>query len=241
MEKKNGLIISVIVVLSILVGLLGGYFLSNTLADKNQGTADTNNNVDNNGNNTQTSFTLEDAKDLMDKYVTAAHGINVCGIYYFSDLENENAKNYLALSRVEKKESISCDEAVGNNNDGNLDDCGLLWEPWVYSYEEVLNNKKELFGNNSSIAKQNIEGPSYSTYTYFKDKDAFVYTGSYGGGDCVEHEYSVNDFKIQNDNLYIYTSGKFSIGYPDEKEIKHKYTFKKQDSGYYMTAVEKIN
>lgn len=247
MQKNNNLTTIIIVILALLAGAFGGYWLSNMLTEKKQennvtdnNTNDTNNNSDSDiENNEQINFTLNDAKDLMSNYITIMHGNDVCGMYYFSDLSNENGKNYLALSNVEETKYISCKEDIGDNTDGNRYDCGDGWQPWIYPYEDVLAAKKMLFGDNSTLVKETISGPSYYDYEYFENHDAFVYTGSFGGGDCGEHEYFVDDFKMQNDTLYIYTSGRFGIGY-DEKEIKNKFTFKKQDTGYYMTAVEEI-
>ena len=256
MEKKSGLITVVIVVLALLVGLLGGYVLKDMLSENsseigtNENNADDKNTSeeknDSNENNTQDNeqkkFTLDDAKNLMAKYVTSLPGIDVCGDYYISNLENENSKNYLALKSVNITEYLTCAEiSNGNYADGNLPDCGEYWQPAVYPYEEVLNNKRELFGESSELSKETIKGPYKSYYDFFNEKDAFVYTGTYGGGDCGPTiEYSVYDYKLDNNVLYIYTLGRFDIDSSDVEEIRHKYTFKKQDSGYYMTDVEEI-
>lgn len=241
MENKNSTNVGIIVlvfILAIVLGLLGGYLIFNHIGNKEEGPGV--NNQGQTGNNESVNYSLDDAKKLMSKYVTSLHGNDVCGEYYISDLLDENAKNYLALSQINTTEYLTCDEALKGDTDGNRIDCGSLWKPEVYRYQDVLNRKKELFGDNSTLSKQTINGSYSSYYEYFKDENAFVYTGTLGGGSCGEYEYSVYDYKVDNNILYIYTLGRFDIDSSDVEEIRHKYTFKKQDSGYYMTAVEEI-
>ena len=52
----------------------------------------------------------------------------------------------------------------------------------------------------------------------------------------------VYDFEITNGTLYIYTIKEDTIDYGINKETtKNKYTFKKYNNDYYMSAIEFIN
>ena len=80
-------------------------------------------------------------------------------------------------------------------------------------------------------------------YLYSEKTNSFIDTGSYGGGDSCDYaQTNISNYEVVNGILYIYTEQK-NFGCDDNmvSVFKYKYTFKKQDSGYYMAAVEKIN
>ena len=64
------------------------------------------------------------------------------------------------------------------------------------------------------------------------------------GGGCayITNTLNVYDFQFVKEDLYVYTERKYVDENGNEGTItKNKYTFKKQDTGYYMYAVEKLN
>ena len=118
MENKNsvniGLVI-LIVFLTLIVGLLGGYalfkYVQSNEESKNPQIPNGNENTDKEEITLEKDFDLSEAKKLMDKYLYN----NFCGgELYISDLSDELKKNEIALHSI-KEQTVSCSSIYGQS------------------------------------------------------------------------------------------------------------------------------
>ena len=238
MDKKNGLTTIVIVILSILVGLLGGYIIFNNIS--NQDRDPQVNNGEQNGDNEEKDFSLEEAKKLMDKYKLEG----LCGEYYINNLSNPAAIKELSIRRSAVTGELSYGEVSKTTTFSEAKEYMVEDETKTfsyYAYDNVYTSAKELFGPAIKLEKANDFTNCDSTWYYLKEYDKFVQLELGCGGDCMggSTTLSVYDFEVSDDVLYIYTTREM-VSDSDITVIKNKYTFKKQNAGYYMSAVEKI-
>ena len=213
-EKKNNFIIAIIVALSILVGLLGGYFLSNTLADRNQDNS--NNSINNNNeeskqpnnenndissdnnNNVEKDYSLSEAEKLMNKYYSFIYSgfydyiksgkkieeYNKYDTFTGYVKNNEDFKDSIAFQKVASKIDTTCDY----ESEEVSSECRSGGDyAFFVSYNDVLSSKKLLFGPNATLEKRNFRFSGTGevhSYYYVPDKNGFLGVVGFGGGDC---------------------------------------------------------
>lgn len=243
MKLKDSIILILAVVAAIVAGVFAGIKLTENKYENNQ----------QNDNKTESNekLTLESAQELMDKYVLN----DLCGEYYIDNLDEANM-NYLSLHKVNAKKDYNCEQIYGKNYETQEEfprsQCGMIADVAVYSYDEVLNKKRELFGSDINLEKQGFTCFT-QTYDFVGSINSYVYLGAFGGGACMQeisNKLEVYDVVEDKDNIvYIYTKRTFVEDIDlsnnvstDTKETitKNKYIFKKQDIGYYMATVEEI-
>lgn len=245
MENKNSvniLLVVLIVLLATALGILGGYIIFNNIGNQNEEPEV--NNGGQNGNNEPENFTLDDARNLMNKY-KSSHYLED-GDYYFYDIDNDFAKNIFSFSKLNGSKELSCGDIFGNGYE-NSDDfgiaaCGSQFEdPVVYSYDEVLEKKKNLFGSSSTLKKESIDDKCLY-YTYVESINSFVFIGSFCGGDTSSYsKLIVDDFKIDNSTLKIYSTKYVYEETKLEKTIKSIHYFKKEKDNWYLYNYENIS
>lgn len=237
---------SVILILAVIVAIVVGVFSGIKITENRNSVQSQNNNVDK-----KTDVVYEEIVDgyidairLMDKYIVDEHD-------YFSEDDSSDElafsstkpTGYISFTNIEKTHSYQ------NNNSGCILTSDFAKEDFgefvdFYSYEDVLKTKKELFGNDSKLERKNIR----DNVLYIEEYDGFITGYACGGSgaffEVLEHDFRVTDYKLDANGLYIYTSFKYKSLGPDdsiyEVSEKKKYTFKKQDTGYYMEKVEVI-
>ena len=256
MKNKSGLIV-VIVVLSVLVGFLGGYIISDNLIDKEPNNEVTNNGNDNNNNEnveTEKDYSLTKAEELMSKYLYSTS----CNREYIDDLNNEEIKNVLAIKNSKKSDEYNCNLVYGNDFGEKLyyyngayacieDDA--MGKIDFYKYNDVLASKKLLFGSDESLTKKTFDSTS-STVRYEYNSNYNIYVGLQlmGGGACPPSiKNTVESAKISNDTLKIVVVKKeYNLDDNTQEmttvksENQIQYIFKQANNNYYLAEVNKI-
>lgn len=216
----------------------------NSADDKNASEEKNDSNENNTQDSEQKKFTLKDAKNLMDKYKTS----DLRGDLYINNVSSARQREF-AMKNIKISGYISCNEVSKTvaykdvYGEGNF--CENTEKFAYYSYNDVLKSLKKLFGNNATLEKKNDDIDATWQWYYVEEYNSFIKLELGWGGDCplTTNTLEVYDYEITNDSLYIYTKRTIVSEHEDVKSsvTKNKYTFKKQNTGYYMAAVEKIN
>lgn len=254
MEKKNNMSILVLlfVACAMIIAIFGGFYLYKIITKKDINRV---NNKD---------ITLNEVQILMNRYKYYDN----CGINrYIESLEddsngNVNQKFAVVLNNVkEDRKFHSCQEAFDS---GYLDSQGLTtckqvaemgWpeliggEPYIksYSYDKLIDVKKELFGSSETLTKDKYyaHGPSKSTagdYIYSTSKNVFTLIGAsaYGqtcGGELLSG--AIERYDLDNDKLNVYLKEIEKDVIAHEIDVSTKqYTFKWDNDHYYLVVVK---
>lgn len=216
MKLKDSIIIILAVVIAIVVGVFVGFKLSE---DKND------------------NLTMENVKELMDKYKVAGAPITDLSYSVMLDLiaiNNSSGQTYECSDfypQASAESSYGWEVYPGIVCLNNEFKTGIYEK--VYSYSNVLQSKKELFGNISTLEKRNF---SYVNpyFDYIAEKDLFVPLEVQAGG-IPDQFMKIENFNMEKGQLHVNTTFFFN----GEKTNEYKYIFKKQDTGYYLYSVEK--
>ena len=238
MEKNNNfsLIILVFCILSMIIGLLGGYIIFNNISQKDPKASD--NNTDQ-----KQEFSLEDAKEVMKNY-QFSYGCDGSSYIVSTD---KNVQISLAFSHLSGT-NTTCKKIYGDNYTSNSDSyisqCGSNSQDTIkqYSYNSVNDEFKKLFGK--TLSKERAEGFHYAIYDYLKEIDNFVYLGTFGGGDCPSLVKSdVDSFKVDGDSLTIYVIRHTTVldGSGQDENVKYEYLFTKSTNDYYLTEIKVVS
>lgn len=215
MEEKNsnkGLIICLIIciiIILVLTGLLVWKFI-----DKDSNNENTP--VDTNEKQEETvSYDLEDAKELIDKYVGYDGGAMVFS-QYFENGYNNAAKAYLAISQLPntKFNTVNCKSIYSDNKDVIYsDDQGYLIESLNAAcsrvtttsvpYDTLNDIYKELFGSNEVLSKEDVSF-SFFRYDYDEKTNQFILLQFQGGGaDTTHYGYGIKSANKTGNTLVI--------------------------------------
>lgn len=245
MEKKNTSLLVLVILLSLTIGLLGGYVISDKLVEMEdeQTEKDDKPNKDNEENVIK-EYSIDAAEELMSNYM-----FTLCGSSYISELNN-NLMSTLAIMGTNSTEKISCEDlkkdGLDTFNYGGV--TGILYQQCliedmgrdVYKYNEVLSTYKKLFGLSNNLSKDSFddENAFASFYYYSNSKQGFVQLEVPAGGDCEPlSTVGITSANIVNDNLEIVAYNKVK----DVSVANYKYVFKKESGNYYLAEIIEIN
>ncbi|MBQ4164493.1 MAG: hypothetical protein IJD87_05380, partial [Turicibacter sp.] len=147
-----------------------------------------------------------------------------------------------------KSEKVSCSSIYGKSKI-DFDSGHFCYDyTYFYKYNELLNKKMELFGNDSQLAKEAF-GNKITKYDYISKKDGFVWLDFSGGGDChIPTESIITSAKIIENELKVtliekeYDSDEYDKGNKIvSSEEKREYIFRKQNNNYYLAEINKVN
>ena len=233
MEKKNTGLIFVIVILTLVVGLLGGYIIANKLIDKQP-------NQTENNDNKASDISITEAEKIMNKYM-----INLYGEYYIDSLEN-NMPETIAIKNTLPNGKINCEEL--KKEDTRLftdDEIGSIFtnctldEFEIYSYDDVYDSYEKMFGVSKSIDKQSFKSSEFvDYYYYYKQKDSYVKIPLPIGLGCYNGTVGIKDVEVTKDNLTI-TAYNFKVC-ENNVVSTYKYIFKIKNNNYYLIEITEV-
>lgn len=255
MKFKDSIIIILLFIIAVALGIFVGFKISE--GEKNDTKVDQGNISDNKNdeNNNEQDYSLTEATKLMDNYV-----LEHCGSKYITDLTDETSKNYLSVKVTASTDTVACKEledegivenenVMGGYGDAVLAQCELdekehYFEHNLYDYDNVLKSKKVLFGNLSSLQKKVVYFDASKYYYYYSTKNGFVRLSLPTGYGCTEtFSYGLLSARIIGDDLKIlaYNTRIESItGIEIKKTVNYEFTFKMQDTGYYLASIEEV-
>lgn len=257
MKFKDSIIIILLFIIAVTLGIFVGFKISEK--NKNGNEIDQGNISDNKNdkNNNEQDYSLTEATRLMDNYV-----LEHCGSKYITDLTNETSKNYLSFKMTASTDTVACKEledegivenenVMGGYGDVVLAQCELdekehYFEHNLYNYDNALKSKKVLFGNLSSLQKKVVyfDTDKYYYYYYYSTKNGFVHLNLPTGYGCTEtFSYGLISARIIGDDLKIlaYNTRIESItGIEIKETVNYEFTFKMQDTGYYLASIEEV-
>lgn len=256
MKLKDGIIIILLFIIAVALGIFFGFKISEDKQsdnEVNQGNISNNNTDNKKDDNNEQEYSLAEATKLMEKYVLD----NGCGEKYITDLSDETSKNYLSFKMTGSTETVACkvleNEGIAENkNSGEiilgqcfLDETNNKFKHSLYDYDSALKNKKVLFGNLSSLQKNEVDFDIGKYYYYSSTKNGFVQLMIPAGYDCSARPTSCgllsasiigNDLKI----LAYNTVTDKTTGKEIKETVNYEYTFKMQDTGYYLASIEEV-
>lgn len=242
-KKGNAGLVVLVTLLFVVVIAMAVYIAYDKLYVKDEGdvVGGNQNNVQQEEENKYKINSLAEASDLVEKYYFFEMGEK----YYITDM---NKKEYVALAKTIVSDKISQAQITNTasyTNEATYLNAATFESANVdfYSYEDVQKTVKELFGQNAVIEKKTyLSCPN--AYFYLKELNGFVSgTIGCGAGGGYTEELKVYNYENTNETLYIYARLTLTGIGSAEGEIKteaYKYTFKLQDTGYYLANVEKI-
>lgn len=251
MEKKNTGIIVLIVVLALLLGLLGGYIITDKLIKENDtmNNDNPNKNEDQN-NNTTVTFTMDDAKKLMESYKVEKEIFR--GSYYIFEINGSNYKYNdifsLAIPHVKFTVVNIEDSWVQKMSDSiglevvRFDGYLETGKAKIYKHSDLENYLKTLFGPNYSLKKTNFYGDV--NYYYSPVHDGFVGVIFPAGGDPGHTVKGTVLSVSQSDNdVHIIADRTFTRCEETEpyETWKYEYVFKKSNNSYYLSEIKDLN
>ena len=244
MKLKDSIILIVVVIIAIVLGVFVGIKITESKSsnDKNNGTTTDNNQGEN--------FSLEEARELMDKY--SYNACVICGKYYMTDLTVENMavlaiKNSLADGKFTcddlKKEGLDKYEFDGSK--------GFLYNSCeqnvnFYNYDNVSIKYKSLFGASNNLSKFSFNDKTAGiVHYYYSDiNNLFIELPLPSGCACDDYniQSDIKSAEIIDNNLIIVAYNK--TDYVDEKykDIynEYKYTFKQENGNYYLAEITEV-
>ena len=254
-NKKNskGLIVLVIILVLCVLGL-AGYIVYDKVLNKKTPIIDIKECIPTQNKETENNVENTDENSFLDKYISET-------INYSKDYEILNNDDYKSLI---KKYIVIGNNIVDNENEVSINNTVLSETPWnkiskyvdnkeLYSemtenssiktvkYEDLLNTKKQLYGDNSSLKKESFNYSNCSEYLYIKELDIFIENNE-GCGFTNSEEPIIKLIIKQNDSLFIFIN---TYNYTD---IENKFysqdivmEFREQSSGYYLYKLTKLN
>lgn len=254
-KSSKGLIILIIGLIICVIGL-GGYIVYDKVLNKNKQTTSTNNNntsstikkeeninLDNSDKNSiletyisenidlESSYEVlnnEEYKALVKKYEDNANNI--------IDNENEVAINNTISTEINWKE---VSKYVDNNSlISRMTENSSLKS---VKYDDLLKTKKQLYGENSILEKQNFSYGNCSEYIYIKKLNIYIENNE-GCGLNTSEEPIIKKIIKQNNILFVFVN---TYNYTDfESPIYSQdvvMEFREQSSGYYLYKITKLN
>lgn len=244
MKLKDSLIIIFVFVIAIVLGIFVGIKITEEKSDSKP--------VE--GGN-QKEFTLTDAENLMNRYKLSGY----CGTYYITDLKDADS---LAIQRVKTDNTVKCDDVKDaftniskyfNEGAGDLQYENCIYSEqydnqvyYLYDYEDVLNVKKELFGNESELKKEPFfHNPTMKQYAYSESRNAFVSLAIPSGCIPVIYELGIKSYKLIDDTVEIIAYNKGVLtdnsSSTDIHTETYKYQFKQANNSYYLVDIIKAD
>lgn len=237
---------SVIIILVVVIALGAGVFVGVKLSDNNNNNPIINNENNNGNAETEKDFSLVEAEKMMEKYK-----IFGCGNLYVTDLKNEDVKTAAAVISLYANETVLCKDIYKNieQNSGYYEgyyiggDYDLFCPDGyanVYKYQDVLNAKKNLFGNNSTLVKEDVERVAVNGFghlDYDADRNAFLTLESGGRGCGCDDNSAIYEAKKIGNDIKVYTKSNSECWVNE----KYEYIFKNQNNHYYLAEINKLN
>jgi len=174
-------------------------------------------------------YSNKDAEELMEKYR------GLCGGYY-STL-SESRKNEIAFQNLTGRKEMCQNVRIEGSSV-----CHDNEEVLVYDYDDVLNKKKELFGNASVLDNDNV----YSVgghYNYNSDLNLYVFQRSLSCEELSNEDRGVVNAYTKEDQLFVFAfniNSVFGIGVSSiERSV---YIFEKDTitGNYYLTDIKSL-
>lgn len=199
---------------------------------------------------------------INDKYIRKDRSFNqfIVGNRRFDITENE--KTFVAFAETSGKETCAdYYEDISDEYENERKRCLT-----TYSYDEVLKNKKNLFGDDEVLRKENFTS-ALKMYYYLEREGVFLEMYIPAGGDGFDElVYEISDVSLENNRIIatmsyyiisctdddypcVYADGYYDNNFSDYLElkkhmgdIKDKWSkaylvFKKNDTGYYLDMV----
>lgn len=242
-KKGNAGLVVLVTLLFVVVIAMAVYIAYDKLYVKDEGdvVGGNQNNVQQEEENKYKINSLAEASDLVEKYHYYAFNVK----NYLVDMDSKElvvfkradisgtkteADIKSTASYADKETQLAFAEFVNGSDD-------------YYSYENVQKAAKELFGSSATVEKKTYINCSNS-YFYVKEYNGFVEGFVACGGGSFSEQLQVYNFENVGETLYVYAN--FSRIYAESNMTEYnrneayKYTFKLQDTGYYLANVEKI-
>ena len=287
MNKKNSLVIVLAIIIALVVGMLGGNLLTNALTEKQpeNNSSNKNDNLNNNqpdknqnGNTNKNEIPSDEkipailkAAEIMSNYKIGDRYFRFTDYYAQDQITLILSNVGITLDSCDKifkdASNFSDYEDPFNDIDYLRESCKLLEKGYdqsngmteVYSYDKLLERKKDLFGPKSEIKKERFFH-SFNDFVYVKHMNSFVTINCNCGADGpVEASYRreyIYDAVETNNEFYVYLKVLEVAEILDSEtyepkpnefskiEEEYKYTFVKNNNdndGYYLSKTEKIS
>ena len=253
-KSSKGLIMLIIVLIICVIGL-GGYIVYDKVLNKNKQITSTNNNttpstkkeeninLDNSDKNRTLETYISQNIDLESSYEVLNNEEYETLVKKYEDnanniIENENevAINNTISTEINWKE---VSKYVDNNSlISRMTENSKLKS---VKYDDLLNTKKQLYGENSILEKQNFSYGNCSEYIYIEKLNIYIENNE-GCGLNTSEEPIIKKIIKQNNILYVFVN---TYNYTDfESPIYSQdvvMEFRKQSSGYYLYKLTKLN
>ena len=252
-KSSKGLTILIIVLIVCVLGL-GGYIVYDKVLSKNKEIENNNNTPSTTKKEENINLDNSDKNSILEKYIL--ENINL-----ESDYEVLNNEEYETLV---KKYEDDANNIIENENEvaiNNTISTEINWkEVSKYvdnkeltskmtensklksvKYDDLLKTKKQLYGENSILEKQNLDYGNCSDYIYIEKLN--IYIANYEGcGLNTSEEPIIKKIIKQNNTLFVFVN---TYNYTDfESPIYSQdiiMEFREQSSGYYLYKLTKLN
>lgn len=207
-KKSNGLLV-VIAVLFLIIGGVGGYFISTSFLNEKKLVKNPNN------EEIEVDYDLTKAEELVSKY------------HYFSlhDVEPTNLSDYniifpIVMQNIDisKFKKESCDKLYKNSDKAKYDnDAYIVYRSnntteevgycedsaYIIPYNDVNSVYKDLFGQNKNLPKINILSEVSASYEETIDSYVWGLACRCGGTSVDEFFYKVKSAKVKGNKLVV--------------------------------------
>ena len=245
---------SIILILSVIIAIIVGVLIGVKLTEGKNDNPITNNENTNNGNlEIEKDFSLVEAEKLMTKY----HGVRTGYIQKLTE-DEKLAVVFRYAGSMSSKEVDCTDESLKEiivQNELEKGKCvikpnrvyGFLSDNYtnrlsIYSYNEVLKMKQELFGKNETLEKKDYEEELF--IKYIPKMDSFFWTSK--EGQSISNNIKITSAKLVNEQLRVYVNLDEVLDYWSSDEIvrtesNYEYIFKQEDNNYYLVDINQLS
>ena len=183
-----------------------------------------------------------------------AYFLNLCASSNCKEYNLTKAKELISKYRFENDLIYDENTMVAKKAKGTLVECNKVFSEnnrevncpennkvKSIKYEDFISKKKELYGPNATMSKENFDYENCGIYQYVKETDSFVFSGYQGcGAPSLVSDDLLQAYELNN-KLYIYGFEYISdvgdiVPSPSEKI----YIFNKINGKFYLEKIERI-
>ena len=261
MEPKENkkLIILIGVLFAIIIGLLIGliFIINNSkkLNKTNQSSSTINNEATTiTTTTTTTTKSSTNSNETIKSSTAEEYFLNLCASSNCKEYNLTKAKELISKYRIDNDLIYDENTMVAKKAKGTLVECNKVFSEnnrevncpennkvKSIKYEDFISKKKELYGPNATMSKENFDYENCGIYQYVKETDSFVFSGYQGCG----APNLVSDDLLQayelNNKLYIYGFEYISDVGDIVPSLSEKiYIFNKINGNFYLEKIERI-
>ena len=159
-----------------------------------------------------------------------------------SKYRNDNEIIYDENTVVAKKAkgtTVECNKVFPKNN--REVNCPENNKVKSIKYEDFISKKKELYGPNATMSKEQFDYENCGIYQYVKERDSFVFSGYQGCGAISLISTGLLEAYELNNKLYIYGYDYISdVGDMVASLSEKIYIFNKINENFYLEKIERI-